>query len=140
MQTLREMLSLIDKDVEALMLLKLLDKDQFLEIVDSEEIYEAVKKSKSGLIKISYLDGSNEQHGFTASFGEGIACRMSNEHEWYTTSTIKKIDWEDQTFETLNNIYKFEFQEVPIDEAHEAAKKFYEEITNKNDSKSKETR
>lgn len=139
MRTLREMLDLMDPGVEHILFHRLLDKERFMQLVESEELYNCLHKSKAGLIKISYLNGSNKHNGFTAAFGEGIACRMSNDKNWYSTSTIKSINWEDKTFETLNNIYKFDFQEVPIDEALQWANEFYEKHFGKNESKSKET-
>ena len=131
MRTLRELLDLMTPDVERILICKLLDKEKFLKSVGSEDIYNLLHKAKVGLIKISYLNGDNEHSGFTAAFGEGIACMMSNEHEWYTTSTIKSINFEDKTFETLNNTYKFEFQEIPMDEVIQWAKKFYKKYLSK---------
>lgn len=138
MRTLREILEMLDAGVNAILSSKLLSKEEFIEKYSDEEMYSALKNSKAGLIEISYLDGTNKHNGFTAALGEGIACRMSNENNWYTTSTIKSIDWNNKTFETLNSIYKFEFQEIPLDKALASAKELYNQL--ENDSKNKETK
>lgn len=140
MQTLRDYLDLIDQDVSIILLHKLLDKERFLDVTGSEEIYNCLKNAKSGLITISYLDGRNKHSGFTAALGEGIACRLSNEYTWYSTSNIKSIDWKNKTFETLNNIYKFEFQEVPIDEAMELADEYYNKFIKQYGSQNQKTK
>lgn len=136
MRTLQEFLCMLDGGVNTILNYKLLSKEEFIEICSDEETYNALKNSKTGLIEISYLDGTNKHSGFTAALGEGIACRMSNEDNWYTTSTIKSIDWNNKTFETLNSIYKFEFQEIPLDKALAGAKKLYNQL--ENESKNKE--
>lgn len=136
MRTLQEILCMLDGEVNTILNCKLLSKEEFIEICPDEEAYNALKNSKTGLIEISYLDGTNKHSGFTAALGEGIACRISNEDNWYTTSTIKSIDWNNKTFETLHSIYKFEFQEIPLDKALAGAKKLYNQL--ENESKNKE--
>ena len=85
--------------------LKKLSKEEFLTHEGlTEEIYEALQKSKEGWIKISRTtDGAGDQ-GFTPAFGEGISCKISNPSTWYITSVIQSIDWENHTFKTLNSI------------------------------------
>ncbi len=139
MRTLREILSMLDVGVNSILNHRLLTKEEFLaKFPDSEKLYNLLSKSKVGLIKISYLNGTNEHSGFTAAFGKDIACRLSNEDEWYSTSIIKSIDWDNKTFETLHNIYKFEFQELPIDKVLFSAKELYNKVIN--ESKNKEVK
>ena len=137
MRTLREILEMLDTGVNAILNCKLLSKEEFIEKYADEELYNALKNAKTGLIEISYLDNTNKHYGFTAAFGEGLACRMSNEDNWYTTTTIKSIDWDNKTFETRNSVYKFKFQEIPIDKALASAKELYNKL--ENESKNKET-
>lgn len=92
--------------------LKKLSKEEFLAHEGlTEEIYEALQKSKEGWIKISRTtDGAGDQ-GFTSAFGEGISCKISNPQTWYVTSVIQSIDWENHTFKTLNSVYNFKFKD-----------------------------
>ena len=110
--------------------LKKLSKEEFLTHEGlTEEIYEALQKSKEGWIKISRTtDGAGDQ-GFTSAFGEGISCKISNPSTWYVTSVIQSIDWENHTFKTLNSIYNFEFKDTETLEKER--KKYFEQIEKK---------
>jgi len=110
--------------------LKKLSKEEFLDYTGlTEEIYEALQKSKEGWIKISRItDGAGDQ-GFTSAFGEGISCRLSNHDTWYVTSVIQNIDWENHTFKTLNSTYNFEFKDTETLEKER--KEHFEKINQK---------
>lgn len=87
-----------------------MSKEEFLEKVENnEELYNQIQNSKSGYITI---EKDHDIHrGYTAMFGEGLPCYLSSVSEWYITSNVQKIDWENKTFDTLNSTYKFKFQE-----------------------------
>ena len=79
----------------------------------TEEQYLAIKNSKSGWIIIQRLEPTRgrKHDGFTAFFGEGLSCYLSNPSEWYYTSIVTHIDWENNVFKTLNSLYSFKFTE-----------------------------
>jgi hypothetical protein len=108
--------------------LKKLSKEEFLTYSGlTEEIYEALQKSKEGWIKISRVTDEAGDQGFTYAFGEGISCKVSNPETWYVTSVIQSIDWENHTFKTLNSTYNFEFKDT---ETLEKERKEYFEMMN----------
>jgi hypothetical protein len=86
----------------------------------NETLYEAVRKSKQGYISItkisdnigSFLQKGDTYGGMTKAFGEGISCYISNLDDWYCTSIIQHINWENNTFTTLNSEYRFTLQEL----------------------------
>lgn len=80
---------------------------------------ELVKNSKVGKIRIrkisenpGYLNKDDWFSGITANFGEGMGVHISDTTEWFTTSTIQEIDWENNRFYTLNSTYEFQFEEI----------------------------
>ena len=113
--------------VDLLLKLKEMSKEEFLEkYPDSEDIYDSIHNSKTGYIKITkessnpgYISEGSIKEGFTPAFGEGISCFIENDEEYYYTSTIKSIDWEEKKFHTLNSTYKFEFYESTRGESKE---------------------
>ena len=93
--------------------LKQMTKEEFLKYPDATEyLYNALKESKEGYISIE-KDGDpfTKEHGYTDAFGEGVSLYLSNAHRWYRTSTIKKINWEEKYFDTMNSRYHFDFVE-----------------------------
>ena len=96
--------------------LKALPKEQVEESLIS--VWEKLQNAKSGYIKLTkltdnpgYLGQNDVVRGFTPAFGEGLACYVDRIDEYYYTSIIQSIDWDNKTFKTLNSIYKFEFDE-----------------------------
>ena len=97
--------------------IKNLSKEEFLKLPEAtQELYEALQNSKSGYIKIKHAITGDIHYGYTDTFGEGISCFLSNMHNWYTTSIIKHINWEEKYFDTLNSRYYFEFTEDKNDD------------------------
>lgn len=93
--------------------LKKMSREEFLNQPGAtDEMYEALQKSKEGWIKISRIPDRAGDYGFTSAFGEGLSCHLSNPSTWYQTSVIQSIDWENNTFKTLNSTYKFEFRDT----------------------------
>lgn len=97
---------------------------------------ELVKNSKVGKISIrkisknpGYLDKNGQFSGITANFGEGMGVYISDTTEWFTTSTIQKIDWENHRFYTLNSTYEFQFNEID-EETLNKIYNYYESTSN----------
>lgn len=85
----------------------------------TENVYHLLKNAKEGNISITkvsnnpgYLCQGEVIKGWTPAFGEGIALWIDVDPiNYYHTSTIDNINWEDNTFKTRNSTYKFEFNE-----------------------------
>ena len=97
--------------------------------VDDEMKYEdflKIKNSKWGKIfiqKISencgYLRNGEARDGFTPLFSEGFSCYVYLDdpfENYYYTSTIDSIDWENRLFKTKNSTYSFSFVEMSPEE------------------------
>lgn len=92
--------------------IKKMSKDEFMKLDGaSEELYNAIQNAKTGFIYITHRNEGHSHKGRTCTFGEGISLRMDTPHEWYHTSVIQKINWEEKWFKTLNSIYDFDFIE-----------------------------
>jgi hypothetical protein len=92
--------------------LKKLSKEEFMKLPGAtEDLYIAVQNAKSGYIEVTHATQKHFHKGYTEAFGEGIGCYMATPHEWYTTSVIKNINWEEKYFDTLNSRYYFKFKE-----------------------------
>ena len=109
-----KLIRMLDKNVEALLKYKVSNNKNNL----PKDTWEALKNAKCGLIRVTHSRTGKMHHGITAAFGEGVGCYMSNEDEWFTTSTIKYINWEDKYFETLNSKYFFGFDELDFQELY----------------------
>lgn len=109
--------------------------DKLVENV-GEDLAHAIKKSKCGFIYVTNKAYGKKHNGITCAFGEGIACYMSTEYRWFTTSMIQSIDWEKKEFTTLNSVYEFEFEKLPIDKLYNYVLK----SDKQNESKNKETK
>lgn len=97
--------------------LKQLSKEDFLkQLGATEELYYNLQNSKEGWIEIWKKDKSVHESGYTGAFGEGISCYMYTMSEWYTTSVIRHINWEEGYFDTLNSRYYFNFKESNSEE------------------------
>jgi hypothetical protein len=91
-----------------------------------EKDFLLIKETKSGYIfirKISnnsgYLSNNEGRNGFTPMFSEGLSCYifLDDLHEdYYYTSVIESIDWENKIFTTINSKYSFEFKEMSPEE------------------------
>ena len=87
-------------------------KEDFLRYPDAtESIYLALQNSKEGWIEIWKEDKSVHEGGYTDAFGEGISCYLYTTDRWYTTSVIRKINWDEKYFDTMNSRYYFNFEE-----------------------------
>lgn len=91
--------------------IRALSKEEFEEFTHSPDLYEPVRNSKSGWITIKHSKYLEEHSGYTDAFGEGLSLRISNRYEWYVTSVIQKINWEEAYFTTMKSKYFFEFTE-----------------------------
>lgn len=98
--------------------LKSLTKEEFLKFPDATEwLYKCLQESKSGYIHIWKEDHSIDKKGHTEAFGEGISVQLDNMTEWYRTSVIQKINWDEKYFDTMNSRYYFDFtEELPTSE------------------------
>lgn len=131
MKTFLEILPMIDENIMARLRLRALSKEEFLSEYgeDASDIYEHLQKSKCGLISVEHTDTKKKHYGITAAFGEGLSCYMSNEDRWFTTSVIKHIDKD--TFETLNSVYKYNFEEMSWRELYFDLQLYVDEGKNK---------
>lgn len=84
----------------------------------SAKTYDLYKHSKVGRIKITkvsdnagYLGKNESREGWVFAFGEGLGCLVESGARWFHTSVVEKIDWENNTFDTMNSTYAFEFKE-----------------------------
>lgn len=118
----RKIIPMIDRNVEILLKARI-NNDL------SEELNNALQNSKCGIIHVKHAITGKTHYGITAAFGEGVGCYMSNEDEWFTTSTIKKINWEEEYFETLNSKYFFDFEELDFQELYNAVFGYMNNIT-----------
>lgn len=111
--TFSECVQLSDPKIE------LLFKIRFGEYGEDDPSVELVRKSKVGKISIKkisgnsgYLNSEDTFSGITANFGEGMGVYISDTTEWYNTSVIQHIDWENNQFTTCNSTYSFQFEEM----------------------------
>lgn len=113
MKTLLEIILMIDDNVQRILISRFLSEEEFINKFQNEQLYNYLHNSKCGYIRITNFDTGETHYGITGAFGENIGCYMSNEDEWFTTSIIQKIDWDKKKFQTMNSVYKFEFEELP---------------------------
>ena len=100
--------------------LKQFPKEEFLKLTScNEDLYNALQNSKEGFITVTRESDGRVEQGHTWAFGEGISCRMDNTSTWWCTSVIKKINWEEGYFDTLNSRYRFKFIEDKKKEKNE---------------------
>lgn len=68
-----------------------------------------------GYMEVTKLEGNNNltiptnsvHAGKTEAFMEGIGLQLLSPTNWFHTSVVTEIDWENHRFKTLNSIYKF---------------------------------
>ena len=103
---------------ETILNVKNLSKKEFMERFNDEKLYSYLKNSKEGYIEVTkvsdnpgYLDNNESRKGDTAAFGVGLRCYMEDADNWFCTSVITDIDWNNNIFTTLNSKYKFKFYE-----------------------------
>ena len=89
----------------------------------SDEYADKLLKSKVGYIRIQkisgnpgYLRSGGIEEGWCFVFGEGFSCYIDNGYSYYYTSTIQKIDWDKNEFDTINSRYSFELDEIDFRE------------------------
>lgn len=110
---------MIESQVDFIKKAKQSSKEEFLEQHPNHgDIWELLQNSKEGYITIKkvsdnpgYLSAGEGQRGYTPAFGEGLSLYIDNISSYYYTSVIQSINWEDNTFKTMNSIYKFKFDE-----------------------------
>lgn len=76
---------------------------------------------KKGFITITKLEGikndeftlGSSHSGYTSAFIEGLPLKISCQDEWYCTSNVVEIDWENERFKTKNSTYSFKFNASP---------------------------
>ena len=95
-------------------------KEEFIKQNGEDKLYiwELLQNAKEGDISITkisanvgYLGKNDTERGFTPAFGEGLSCYIDKPDSYYYTSIIQSIDWENNTFKTINSTYKFKFDE-----------------------------
>lgn len=70
-----------------------------------------------GYMEVTKLEGNNNltiptnsvHAGNTEAFMEGIGLQLVSPTNWFHTSIVTEIDWENHRFKTLNSIYKFTY-------------------------------
>ena len=98
--------------ISSILKMRLMPKNEFCSKYDvPEEVYDNLQKSKIGWIEISRLSDGAGARGITVAFGKGLSCRVDNISNWYITTPIKEINYENGTFETKNSTYRFKFKE-----------------------------
>lgn len=118
MKSIEEYRNCLDNRTIKFLLLRAKPKKEFITTVGPEEAYDRIQKSKVGYItvhKVSDNPGIEKgkvYEGVTACFGEGLAMWLSSETSWFHTSVIQNIDWENNTFQTMNSTYAFKFEEL----------------------------
>lgn len=118
MESIEKYCSCLDHRTIKFLLLRYKPKKEFITTVGPEEVYDRLHKSKVGYIsvhKISDNPGIEKNkvyEGVTACFGEGFAMWLSSENNWFHTSVIQNIDWENNVFKTMNSVYSFKFEEL----------------------------
>ena len=108
-----------DNYIKALLKYRDMHLRDFVKVGGSAELFYKIRDSKVGYIKITkissndgYLSEGESEEGITAAFGEGISLYIAGVEQWYRTSVIRKIFWDEGEFTTMNSRYKFEFKEI----------------------------
>ena len=108
-----------DNYIKALLKYRDMHLRDFVKVGGSAELFYKIRDSKVGYIKITkissndgYLSEGESEEGITAAFGEGISLYIAGVEQWYKTSVIRKIFWDEGEFTTMNSRYKFEFKEI----------------------------
>ena len=108
----------LDSRTVSSILLHLKPKKEFVKSLGPEELYEKFQNTKVGYVKVRKIsdnpgiEKNKLYEGVTGAFGEGFAVWLSSPGNWFHTSVIESIDWENKTFRTLNSTYSFEFEEL----------------------------
>lgn len=78
-----------------------------------------IGNSKSGYLKIKkvsknmgYLMTDEEFAGYAPIFGTGFSVYLINQYDYFHTSLVIEIDWENHILHTQNSEYSFEFREI----------------------------
>lgn len=108
-----------DNYIKALLKYRDMHLRDFVKVGGSAELFYKIRDSKVGYIKITkissndgYLSEGESEEGITAAFGEGISLYIAGVEQWYKTTNIRKIFWDEGEFTTMNSRYKFEFKEI----------------------------
>ena len=118
MRSIEEFPFYLDNTTVSAVLLHTKPKKEFVKTLGPEELYDKFQNTKVGYIRLSKISNNpgiepgKIYEGVTGSFGEEFAVWVSSPRNWFHTSTIKSIDWKNNTFKTLNSTYKFEFEEL----------------------------
>ena len=97
---------------------KIKEYKEFLKGKDNlSELEQQFLNTKSGYIVIQKISDNpgfvrkdEKIVGYTENFGEGIALFIEDFDRWFHTSVITKIN--EDTFETLNSVYSYKFNET----------------------------
>ena len=118
MKSVEDYLDCLDSRTTGAILLKIKPKKEFVKTLGPEDLYDKFQNTKVGYIKVHKIsdnpgiEKNKVYEGVTGAFGEGFAVWISSPSSWFHTSNIKSIDWKNNTFETLNSTYAFEFEEL----------------------------
>ena len=77
------------------------------------------KHAFKGWLTVTKQEGNNNnlipvnavRSGYTKAFMEGVGLYISGPDDWFHTSVVTSIDWENKTFKTLNSTYSFVINE-----------------------------
>lgn len=117
--------------------IKQLPKEEFMQLKGAtEQLYEQIHNAKAGWISVVRQRDGLHKKGYTELFGEGISCVIINQNEWWRTSNIQSIDWNNHTFTTLNSVYTFEFKS--FEEINKDREKFHEHLNDESKSNQQE--
>ena len=118
MESIEKYYSCLDNRTVSAILLRLKPKKEFVKTLGPEDLYDKFQDTKVGYIKLHKISDNEGiekgrvYEGVTGAFGEGFAVWVSSPREWFHTSTIESIDWDNHTFKTENSTYAFEFEEL----------------------------
>ena len=118
MESIEKYYDCLDSKTLSSVLLRTKPKKEFVKAIGPEELYDKFQDSKVGYVKVHKISDNpgiekgKLYEGVTGAFGEGFALWLSNPWEWFHTSVIESIDWENKTFKTMNSTYAFDFEEL----------------------------
>lgn len=81
---------------------------------EATNIYEDLHNAKVGNIVVTQVAGNKigfTYSGHTYAFGINISLFIETTFDYYYTSVIQSIDWENGYFDTINSRYKFKFED-----------------------------
>lgn len=82
--------------------------------MQTADVYQDLHTAKIGNISITQVSGNKvgfSYSGHTYAFGPNISLFIETDWDYYYTSVIQSINWQEGYFDTLNSRYKFKFEE-----------------------------